>query len=77
MDKSIVKYIKNKISSYENINDEKIFIVHSGIDDSYIDLAKETIKKMMDFKEIHITRASCTISSHCGPNTLGIAFETK
>lgn len=77
LDKSIVKYIKNKISSYENINNEKIFIVHSGIDDSYIDLAKETIKKMMDFKEIHITRASCTISSHCGPNTLGIAFETK
>ena len=30
----------------------------------------------MSFKEIHVTKASCTISCHCGPNTLGILFET-
>lgn len=77
LEKSIVKYIKDKLSSYDNINTDRIFIVHSGIDDSYIELAKNTITKIMDFKEIHITTASCTISSHCGPNTLGIAFETK
>ncbi|MDR7870911.1 MAG: DegV family protein [Tissierellaceae bacterium] len=76
LDKSIVKYIKDKISS-DNINTDRIFIVHSGIEDSYIELAKNTIKELMDFKHIHITTASCTISSHCGPNTLGIAFETK
>ena len=31
----------------------------------------------MEFKEVHITTASCTISAHCGPNTLGILFETE
>ena len=31
----------------------------------------------MHFNEIHITKASCTISCHCGPNTLGILFETE
>lgn len=77
LEKSIVKYIKDKISSYNNINTDRIFIVHSGIDDSYIEIARKTILEMMDFKEIYITTASCTISSHCGPNTLGIAFETK
>lgn len=77
LDKSIVRYIKDKLSSYDNINTDRIFIVHSGIDDSYIELAKNTISEILNFKEIHITTASCTISSHCGPNTLGIAFETK
>lgn len=77
LDKSIVKYIKDKLSSCDNINTDKIVIVHSGIDETCIKLAKDTIKEMIDFKEIHITTASCTISSHCGPNTLGIAFETK
>lgn len=77
LDKSIIKYIKDKLSSYDNINPDRIFIVHSGIDDSSIEIARNTILEMIDFKEIHITRASCTISSHCGPNTLGIAFETK
>lgn len=77
LEKSIVRYIKDKISSYDNINTDRIFIVHSGIDDSYIEVAKNTISEILDFKEIYITTASCTISSHCGPNTLGIAFETK
>ena len=72
-----MKYIRDKISSYDNINTDRIFIVHSGIDNSYINIAKNTISEMLDFKEIFITTASCTISSHCGPNTLGIAFETK
>lgn len=77
LDKSIKRYIKDKLSSFDEINDSRVFIVHSGIDEAYIELAKDTIAEMMDFKEVHITRASSTISSHCGPNTLGIAFETK
>lgn len=77
LEKSIVKYIKDKISSYDSINTERIFIVHSGIDDYYIELARKTISEILDFKEVFVTTASCTISSHCGPNTLGIAFETK
>lgn len=77
IEKVIVKYIKNKLSTYDNINNERMFIVHSGIDDKYIQIAKDTVLDCIDFKNIHITTASCTISSHCGPNTLGIAFETK
>lgn len=77
LEKVIVKYIKDKLSSHDNINDERMFIVHSGMNDEIIQLAKDTVLKYIDFKKIHITIASCTISSHCGPNTLGIAFETK
>ena len=45
--------------------------------DSYIELVRRTIQETMDFENIYVTRASCTISCHCGPNTLGILFETE
>ena len=66
----------DKLAAYPDIDPSLIFITHSGIDPEYIELVKNTIEEAMHFDEIHITKASCTISSHCGPNTLGILFET-
>lgn len=77
LEKNIVRYIKDKLNSYDNISHERIFITHSGMEDRYIEIAKNTVLDIVNFKEVHITTASCTISSHCGPNTIGIAFETK
>lgn len=77
LEKVLIKYIQDKLNSYDNINNEKIFITHAGIDDKYIEIAKKTILDIMEFKEIYVTVASCTISSHCGPNTIGILFETR
>ena len=76
LDKVLVKYVKDKLAAYPDIDPSLIFITHSGIDPEYIELVKNTIEEAMHFDEIHITKASCTISSHCGPNTLGILFET-
>lgn len=77
LQKSIKKYTKDKLSSYDNIDKECIFITHSGVDEEYIQIAKETIMEIVDFENIYVTTASCTISSHCGPNTLGLAFQTQ
>jgi fatty acid-binding protein DegV len=35
---------------------------------------REAIKRYANFEEIIETNAGCTISSHCGPKTLGILF---
>lgn len=77
LDKVLVKYVRDELSKHTDIDPELLFITHSGIPQEYIDLVKKTVEEMMDFREIHITKASCTISCHCGPNTLGILFETK
>lgn len=77
LDKVLEKYVKDELSKYEDINTDLLFITHSGIPQKYIDLVKKTVDETVHFKEIHITKASCTISCHCGPNTLGILFETK
>ena len=77
LDKVLVKYVKDELARHPDINTDLLFITHSGIPQEYIDLVRKTVEDTMAFKEIHVTKPSCTISCHCGPNTLGILFETK
>lgn len=77
LDKVLEQYVVETLEKYDNIDDETIFITHSGIDDKYVDIVRKTIERVHPFKEYFVTVASCTISCHCGPNTLGILFMTK
>ncbi|MBQ7433673.1 MAG: DegV family protein [Lachnospiraceae bacterium] len=77
LDAVLVKYVKDKLAQYDHINSKRIFITHSGIAEEYVELVRQTIESVMHFDHIYATRASCTISCHCGPNTLGILFETE
>ena len=42
-----------------------------------VNAVAEQVKKTAPFKEVLITRAGCTVSSHCGADTLGILFVRK
>ena len=75
--KVLPQYVRDKLTQYDRIKRDHLFITYSSIDPSYVELVRRTVLDMMDFKEIHVTTASCTIASHCGPNTLGILFETE
>lgn len=76
LQKVLPMYVRDKLSQYPDIKRDHIFITYSSIDPENLELVRKTIQNTMEFKEIHATNASCTISSHCGPNTLGILFET-
>ena len=71
------QYIDDKLAEFDNINPKRVFITHSGISDERLKLVYDYLKSKNVFNEILISRAGCTISSHCGPNTLGILFMTK
>lgn len=70
-------YIKDKLENNKDIDFNTVFLTHSKCDDNLITLAKDEIKKYANFKEIIETKAGSTISSHCGPNCLGIIFIRK
>lgn len=69
-----MEYVAAKLQGKDNLDPARIFITHSGIDSSIIEAVERKIRELYSFREILITRAGCTISSHCGPNTLGILF---
>ena len=73
----LLKYTDDVLSKYDNIDTDRVFITHAGADEEYVQKVKAELEKRNIFKKIYITRASCVISSHCGPNTLGVLFMTK
>jgi len=75
--KVLKHYTVDQLNGQTNLQPDRIFITHSGTSSENINLVKKTIEEIADFKEILITRAGCTISSHCGPNTLGILFMSN
>ena len=77
LEKVLPLYVKDKLAQYPNIKRDHLFITYSTIRPELIDLVRKTVEKTMAFREVHVTAASCTIASHCGPNTLGILFETE
>ena len=32
------------------------------------------VRELAPFEEVFVTQAGCTVSSHCGPGTLGVLF---
>ncbi|MBQ6848578.1 MAG: DegV family protein [Clostridia bacterium] len=77
LERVLEEYVADRLSGRDDIRQDRIFITHSGISQERIDIVKAAIEKHMQFDEIYVTRAGCTISSHCGPNTLGILFVRK
>ena len=76
-DKVLLQYMEDTVGKYDNIDTDRVFITHAGTSKENVDAVYNALKAKNIFKEILITRASCTISSHCGPNTLGVLFMTK
>ncbi|HHW45456.1 MAG TPA: DegV family protein [Clostridiales bacterium] len=73
----LLEYTQHRLADANNIETDRIFITHSGIDQEIINAVEGKIRELIDFKEILVTRAGCTISAHCGPNTLGVLFVRK
>lgn len=73
-DQVLLKYIEDRVGDASDIIKDHIFITHAGCDDAVVDACVAKLKTLGEFPNIHVTRAGCTISSHCGRNTLGVLF---
>lgn len=76
LEKVLTNYVEDKLNAYDNIKRDRIFITHAGVAKEIQNHVYSILKGKNYFKEIHVTQAGCTISSHCGPNTLGVLFMT-
>ncbi len=71
------EYIKERLVNTEDIDKKRVFITHAGCDEGLVKELAAGVTEMNIFDEVFVTRAGCTISSHCGKNTLGILFTRK
>ncbi len=71
------KYIEERLAAAENVDATRAFVTHAGCSDDVVELCRGLVEESGLFREVLVTRAGCTVSSHCGPNTLGLMFAYK
>ena len=76
-EKCIRQYVKERLDGREDIATELVFITHAAADTNVVAAAKEETAQYGSFEEVEETQAGCTVSCHCGPDTLGILFVRK
>ena len=77
MDKSITDYVKGRLEGRKDLVLDRIFVTHSGVSAEIVADVIALVKQLQPFAEVIETKAGCTISSHCGPNCLGVLFFKK
>lgn len=71
------QYARETLSDKE-IYGENIFIVDSGeVSPEAVEAVKAVVEELAPGHQIYCCRAGSTISSHCGPGTLGVIFIRK
>ena len=70
-------YIEDLLENDNNIDFQRVFVVHSPSEDGLARFAIDTVKSYGLFREVLEAMAGCTICAHCGPDTLGLMFMNK
>lgn len=74
MDKVYRQYITERLTG-KTVMPDHAFITHSGeVPEDTLRQLTELVRQLAPFKEVFVTQAGCTVSSHCGPGTLGVLF---
>ena len=73
-DKVLLQYVRERLDGRDDLALDRIFVTHTPCRPETVEAVKAEIQTCAPFSEIIETTAGCTISSHCGPNTLGILF---
>lgn len=72
--KCLEAYVADHLSNLETIDPHRIFITNSGVPQEALDAVRKAVAAPGYFEEIVETTAGCTVSCHCGPETLGILY---
>ena len=72
-EQTVGQYCKDTLEEFNNPDLSIAFVTHSHATPEMVEVAKKALKER-GFKTIYETTAQATITSHCGPKTLGILF---
>lgn len=70
-------YVKDRLDGRDDIINDLAFITFPSATDEMLAAAHNAVDEYGHFDEVIETNAGCTITCHCGPNTLGVLFIRK
>ena len=66
-------YCNDVLEEFNNPDLEEVFLTYTTAEDAVLENVKNILRDR-GFKNINVTRAGATITSHCGENCLGILY---
>lgn len=77
MERVVSDYLHDRLNGRDDIDTERIWLVDSAFGPELADAARAVLQADGRFGQIMESKAGCTIFSHCGPNTVGLAILRK
>ncbi len=77
MSQVLTDYVRDRLNEKVDADLDYIYITDSGVAPEIREKVKQTVLEMRPFANVLFSTAGCTVSSHCGPGTLGILFFEK
>ena len=78
IDKVTLEYVDDRLLGRDDIDKSRIFVTHTQCPRETVEKVVARVKELApDAGEILETDAGATVTTHCGPNTLGVLFIRK
>ena len=77
LEKSVLAYTKGCLEGRQDVDTRRVFVMHTGLSQEVLDKICALVKELQPFEEIIVGTAGCTITSHCGPDCMGVIFMKK
>ena len=74
-EKAVKLYVEDRLEQDGGLDPCRAFITHAACSSEVVEAVKSLLEEKGYFEEIIITEAGCTVTNHCGPNTLGVLFR--
>ncbi len=70
----VAKYCENIRKKITDPDPTRVFVTHTQMDEGIAEEVIATVKSWGLFDEVLETTAGCTVTTHCGANTIGILY---
>lgn len=77
IERAYLQYVRDRLAGRSDLDLRRIFITDSGIPEDMYESVRAAILSYQPFEEVIRTSTGCTVSSHCGPMTMGILYMRK
>ena len=71
------QYAEDRLADKDDLVPTRVFVTHAGCQPDVVKSIVDLVKSKGIFEEVFETRAGCTVSAHCGADTLGVLFIRK
>lgn len=75
-EKALDQMLQNALNQRDQMDNDIIIVVHALAEEDAL-MLQARLKEETNAQEVLLTTAGCVISSHCGPQTIGIMYAKK